>query len=83
MSTASAATSAFRVSRSSAGGQSTHDELEALAQGLQRAPQPVLAVVERDQFDVGPQQVLVRRNHAEAGDLGGLECGFGRHLGTG
>ena len=40
--------------------------------------QAILSIIERDQLDVGAQQVLVRRDDAEVLDLGGLGCGFGR-----
>ena len=42
--------------------------------------QAVLAVVERDEFDVGAEQVLVRRDEAEVVDLGGERRLLGRDL---
>jgi len=70
MSTVSAATSALRVSRSSAGGAVEHDELEFVAQRLQGVAQAILALIEGHELDVGAEQVLVRGDHAEVVDLG-------------
>src|ERR1017187_9323107 len=48
-----------------------HDELELVAHQLQGVTQPVLAELQGYQFNVGAEQVLVRRDHAEVVELGG------------
>ena len=52
-------------------------KLEALADGIERVAEAVLAIVERDQLDVGAQQILVRRDDAEVRQFGGLDGGVG------
>ncbi len=80
ISTVSAATSALRVSRSSAGGQSMTMNWNCSRSGCRRVPQAVLAVLERHQFDVGADQVLVRGDGAEVVELGGLASPARRDL---
>ena len=51
--------------------------MELVAQRLQGVTQAVLALLERNQFDVGAEQIFVRRDHAEVVERGGRGGSFG------